>query len=43
MSRIPIPFPSRLTLATLVLAAACGGERKETAQADSASTAAPAA
>jgi hypothetical protein len=43
MSRIPISSPSRLTLATLVLAAACGGERKETAQADSASSAAPAA
>ena len=48
MSRIPGSLPTRLTLSALFLAAACGGERKEsakeTAQADtSAAAAAPAA
>ena len=41
MSRTPISFPSQLTLAALVLTAACGGERKETAQIDTTSAAAP--
>jgi hypothetical protein len=41
MSRIPISIPSQLILAGLLLAAACGGERKETAQADTTSAAAP--
>ncbi len=44
MSRIPISIPSRLALTALALAAACGGERKDAAPADTtAATAAPAA
>jgi hypothetical protein len=43
MSRISISSPSRLTLAAVILAAACGGERKETARADTTSAAAPTA
>jgi hypothetical protein len=44
MSRIPISIPSRLSLAALALAAACGGERKDVAPADTTlATAAPAA
>jgi len=43
MSRISLPRASRLSFSALVLAAGCGGERRETAQADtSAATAAPA-
>ena len=41
MPRLPSSSPSRLTLAALALLAACGGERKETAQADTTSAAAP--
>ncbi len=44
MSRTPISIPSRLALTALALAAACGGERKNAAPADTtAATAAPAA
>src|SRR3954454_3893409 len=44
MSRIPISIPSRLSLAALALAAACGGERKDVAPTDTTlATAAPAA
>ena len=44
MSRIPISIPSRLALTALALAAACGGERKDGAPADTtAATAASAA
>ena len=41
MSRIPVSIPSQLILAGVLLAAACGGERKETAQADTTSAGAP--
>jgi hypothetical protein len=45
MSRIPTAHPARLTLSALVLAAACGGGRKdtasETAKADTATPAGP--
>ena len=44
MSRIPISIPSWWALTALALAAACGGERKDAAPADTtASSAAPAA
>jgi sugar lactone lactonase YvrE len=42
MSRTPIPLSSLLPVAALMLAAACGGERKEAPAADSTAATAPA-